>query len=93
MKSRNVRNDILITIAVLSLASVAFGQPAAAPLTVQGLDQTTVAGVRSRGMGGTGIASLTDATALFLNPAGLGQLSATEIHAGGLFGSTDRSQT
>jgi hypothetical protein len=87
-----IRKGIMIVAAFLSLASGALAQPSAAPLTVQGLSQFSFAGVRSRAMGGTGIASANDASALFSNPAALA-LSAMEIRAGGLFGATMSKQT
>ncbi|TSA15942.1 hypothetical protein D4R75_14155 [bacterium] len=86
------RIDVTIVAAILSFASV-FAQPAARPLDVQGLDQFSASGVRSRAMGGTGVASAVDASALFSNPAALAQLSSFEIRAGGLFGSTMSKQT
>jgi long-subunit fatty acid transport protein len=94
MKS-SVAKRIVFTIAaaVLCPASVVVAQPAAGPLNIQGLDQFSVSGVRSRAMGGTGVASAVDASALFSNPAALARLSSFEIRAGGLFNSTSRKQT
>jgi hypothetical protein len=85
--------DITIVAAFLGLASTVVAQPAARPLDIQGLDQFSVSGVRSRAMGGTGVASAVDASALFSNPAALARLSSLEIRAGGLFGSTISKQT
>ena len=94
MKSSLARRiDIKVVAALLSFASIVAAQPASGPLTIQGLDQFSTSGVRSRAMGGTGIASALDASALFSNPASLGQLSSLEIRAGGLFNSTSRKQT
>jgi opacity protein-like surface antigen len=87
------RIDITIVAAFLSLASTVVAQPAAGPLGVQGLDQFSITGIRSRAMGGTSVASANDASALFSNPAALAQLSSFEIRAGGLFGTTMRKQT
>jgi long-subunit fatty acid transport protein len=86
------RTVIIAVIALLSIAS-AIAQPAASPLNIQGLDQFSIAGVRSRAMGGTGVASANDASALFSNPAALARLTAIDIRAGGLFGSTFRKQS
>ncbi|MDP2883547.1 MAG: outer membrane protein transport protein [Ignavibacteria bacterium] len=86
------RTDVLIVAAFLSFAS-AFAQPAARPLDIQGLDQFSVSGVRSRAMGGTGVASAIDASALFSNPATLSQLSSFEVRAGGFFGTAMSKQT
>ena len=87
-----MRMGITIVAAFLSFASTLLAQPAAGPLNIQGLDQFSIAGVRSRAMGGTGVASANDASALFLNPATLAP-SVMEIRAGGLFGATMRQQT
>ena len=84
--------DILIVAAFLSVGSVALAQPAARPLDIQGLDQFSIAGIRSRAMGGTGVASANDASALFSNPASLNP-SLLELRAGGLLGATMRQQT
>jgi len=86
------RTDILIVAALLSLASTVVAQPSARPLDIQGLDQFSTTGVRSRGMGGTGIASANDASALFLNPATLAP-SVFEIRAGDVLGATMSQQT
>jgi long-subunit fatty acid transport protein len=86
------RRDVTIVAAFLSFASV-FAQPAAGPLTVQGLDQFMITGARSRAMGGTNIAVSNDASALFSNPAALSLLSSAEIRASGFFQSSAREQT
>ena len=88
-----IRIVLTIAAAVLCTASIVIAQPAAGPLTIQGLDQFSISGVRSRAMGGTGVASAIDASALFSNPAALAQLSSFEIRAGGLFNTTSRKQT
>ncbi|HCA81905.1 MAG TPA: hypothetical protein DEP53_19410 [Bacteroidetes bacterium] len=94
MKSSIARRiDIRVVAALLSFASIVAAQPASGPLNIQGLDQFSASGVRSRAMGGTGVASALDASALFSNPASLGQLTSFEIRAGGLFASTRRQQT
>lgn len=88
-----IRIGVLFSVVVLGCTSLTLAQPAAGPLTIQGLDQFVVAGIRSRAMGGTSIASVRDASALFSNPAGLSHLAAFEIRAGGLFGTASRSQS
>ena len=94
MKSRLSMKTVTATIVVLlGLTVHASAQPAAAPLNVQGLDQLSFSGVRSRAMGGTGVASALDATALFSNPAALASLTSLEIRLGGFFNSTSRTQT
>jgi len=94
MKSSLV-GRIRLSIVALSLCSVAasLAQPAAGPLTIQGLDQHLITGARSRAMGGTTAANANDALALFSNPAALSTLSAFEIRGGGLFGVVFRKQT
>lgn len=82
-----------IVAALLGFASIATAQPAAGPLTIQGLDQFSFTGVRSRAMGGTSAANALDASALFTNPAALSRLSSFEVRAGGLFVSSNREQT
>jgi hypothetical protein len=87
-----IKLDILIVAAFLSIGSVALAQPAARSLDIQGLDQFSIAGIRSRAMGGTGVASANDASALFSNPASLNP-SFLEVRAGGLLGATMNQQT
>jgi len=86
------RIDIQLAAALLSLASTLVAQPAARPLDIQGLDQFSITGVRSRAMGGTAVASANDISALFSNPAALAP-SGFEIRAGGLVEATRRQQT
>lgn len=94
MKSSLARRILFtIVVAVLGVTSIVVAQPASGPLNIQGLDQFSVSGVRSRAMGGTGVASAVDASALFSNPAALAQLSSFELRAGGLFNSTSRQQS
>jgi long-subunit fatty acid transport protein len=88
-----IRIGVFFSAAVLGCTSLMVAQPAAGPLSIQGLDQFVVAGIRSRAMGGTSIASVRDASALFSNPAALSHLAAFEIRAGGLFGAASRSQS
>jgi len=85
--------ELTIIAALLGCASVVSAQPAASPLAVQGLDQVSFTGVRSRAMGGTSAANAIDASALFTNPAALSRLSAFEVRAGGMFVSANREQT
>lgn len=94
MKSR-FRTGTLVgaVVVLLGIADSVTAQPAAAPLAVQGLDQFSFSGVRSRGMGGTGVASAVDASALFSNPAALANLTSLEIRLGGFASSTRREQT
>jgi hypothetical protein len=87
-----IRKGITIAAAFLGLASTVVAQPAAGPLNVQGLSQFSFVGVRSRAMGGTGIASANDAAALFSNPAALAP-SVPEFRVGGLLGTTASQQT
>jgi long-subunit fatty acid transport protein len=85
--------DVTIIAAFLGFASVMVAQPAAAPLDVQGLDQFSISGIRSRAMGGTGTANAMDASALFSNPAALSRLSSLEVRGGGIFVAANREQT
>ncbi|MCX6136403.1 MAG: hypothetical protein NTV54_02780 [Ignavibacteriales bacterium] len=85
--------DFVIVVGTLFCASIVLAQPAAGPLDIQGLDQFSVAGVRSRAMGGTAIANANDASALFSNPAALSRLNSFEIRMSGLLGNTARQQT
>jgi len=82
----------MLVVVVLGSSSIMNAQPAAGPLTVQGLDHVVITGARARAMGGTSIANIYDATALFANPAALSRLSALEIRVGGLFESSHRQQ-
>jgi len=85
--------SFVIAAAVLCCTSVTVAQIAAGPLTVQGLDHLSTAGVRSRAMGGTVGANGYDASALFSNPAALSRLKSAEVRLGGLFGNTSQEQT
>jgi long-subunit fatty acid transport protein len=87
---RNVRTVIMF--AALCGTTIVIAQPSSAPLTIQGLEQRTINGIRSRGMGGTSVAASNDASALYANPAALTRISAVEMRAGGLFGTTFREQ-
>ena len=72
----------LNVVAILALVpSSLFGQGAAVPLSLQGLDQRNSMDVRSRGMGGAIIASGTRASVLFANPAGLTNIQGFELRA------------
>ncbi len=94
MKSSLGKKICLTFVALmLSVASVMIAQPAASPLDVQGLDQNVITGARSRAMGGTGIASANDGSALFSNPAALSRLTSFEIRASGVFGKILREQS
>ena len=94
MTTRLPKNMIvMVSAGVLGIASSLVAQPAAGPLTIQGLDQFTIAGVRSRAMGGTNIAVCNDASSLFSNPAALSLLPSAEIRASGFFQSSSREQT
>lgn len=53
------------------------------PLTIQRMDNTVFAGVRSRGMGGTGLATGGNATVLFSNPALLAFVPQMDIRLSG----------
>ena len=83
---------IVLSVVVLGSSSIMNAQPAAGPLTVQGLDHVVITGARARAMGGTSIANVFDATALFANPAALSRLSALEIRVGGLFENSQQQQ-
>ncbi len=85
-----ISSAILFT--ALCGTTIVFAQPASGPLNIQGLEQRTINGIRSRGMGGTSAASANDASALFSNPAALARISAVEIRGSGLFRSTFRDQ-
>lgn len=63
--------------------SRAQAQGIAQPLTIQGLDQTYVAGVRARAMGGAVTARAGDEEALFWNPAGLAGVERLTVSASG----------
>jgi hypothetical protein len=84
---------ILIFAAAASLYSSLPAQGNGEPLGIQGLNQRILNDVRSRGMGGTIIASGNNASVLFANPAGLTQLEAMEVRIGGMALKTSRRQT
>jgi hypothetical protein len=83
----------MIVVAAFCCVSPLAAQIAAGPLDVQGLDQLSVVGGRSRAMGGTVGANGNDASALFSNPAALSRLGLFELRVGGIFESTARQQT
>ncbi|WP_412061771.1 hypothetical protein [Rubrivirga sp. IMCC45206] len=72
-----------LALTALALAPPAAAQDAAAPLTVQGLDQQAAVGARARAMGGVRASGLSTSAALFSNPAALHRLSEAEVRLGG----------
>lgn len=62
------------------------------PLGIYGLENTTVAGTRSRAMGWSSIANTNDASALFGNPAMLTRLEQYDIRIGGVSSASTYSQ-
>jgi opacity protein-like surface antigen len=94
MKPNRYLKSTVKTIAMsFAFASILVAQPASAPLDIQGLDQFTINGIRSRAMGGTSIANANDASALFSNPAALSRITSFEVRSSALFGNTKRQQT
>ncbi len=83
----------LNVVAILALVpSSLFGQGAAVPLSLQGLDQRNSMDVRSRGMGGAIIASGTRASVLFANPAGLTNIQGFEFRAAATHSAVSQEQ-
>ncbi len=78
--------------ALVLLPSFTHAQGAAEPLTLQGLDQRSLFDVRARGMGGTILASGSNASVLFANPAGLTRLNSFEVRIAGISVSTSQDQ-
>lgn len=70
-------------IIVILLSGSARAQDMADPLTFQGMEHYNPLNVRSRAMGGSGVAALGQVSALFSNPASLADLSGLEISVGG----------
>ena len=73
----------LALLASLALGPLAWAQDAAAPLTIQGLDQQEATGARARAMGGVRASGLSTSAALFSNPAALHRLTEGEVRLGG----------
>jgi long-subunit fatty acid transport protein len=91
--SRSNTHGVMLGVVLFGFSSIASAQPAAGPLDIQGLDRFVITGVRARAMGGVSIANVSDATALFVNPAALSQLTAMEIRAGGMYDNNSRQQS
>ncbi|MGB2866857.1 MAG: hypothetical protein WBD36_00275 [Bacteroidota bacterium] len=82
----------VLIMSVVILPNLA-AQPAGEPLTIQGLDQRTLPDVRARGMGGAILASGTNASVLFLNPAGLIAVGSMEFRLSASSMGVSQSQT
>jgi hypothetical protein len=72
----------LTAILVMS-SSLALAQGAGQPLTIQGLEQSSLYDVRAIGMGGAGLASGTNASLVFINPAGLAKIDGMDFRVAG----------
>jgi opacity protein-like surface antigen len=80
--SKTIR-AMLATITMLGTPALMLSQGAGAPLTLQGLDQSTLGDVRGRGMGGAVLASTQSANAVFTNPALLTRIDRLEVRMAG----------
>ena len=82
--------------ALLALGGLAVppaqAQDAAAPLTIQGLDQQRAEGARARSMGGVRASGLTTSASLFSNPAALARVDDAEVRLGGGYAQRNFSQ-
>lgn len=81
-----------VVAAGLSAAHHARAQGFGAPLTVQGLDRTTMQSAASRALGGTLLGMRDDVGVLFSNPASLAWLSSGRISLGGAHSSSRARQ-
>lgn len=93
MKSEVQRKIAIILLIEITVFSFLFSQGAADPLSIYGLEQKSIVDIRSRGMGGTNIASGSTSSILFVNPAGLSHLNSIELRIGGTNISTFQQQT
>ncbi|MEM6326644.1 MAG: hypothetical protein AAF791_05945 [Bacteroidota bacterium] len=82
----------LALVAAVAYIPPVTAQDAAAPLTIQGLDQQEAVGARARAMGGVRAAGLSTAAGLFSNPAALRKLTEAEARLGGGYNAQDYSQ-
>lgn len=87
------RTCVYIAAALSLFSSHSFAQGAAEPLLLHGFDQRALFDVRSRGMGGAMLAAGTNASILFVNPAGLTNVSAMELRVAFLTARTSQQQT
>lgn len=76
----------------LALVQGVLAQGYDAPLTIQGLDRTTLQSAAARGAGGTSIGLLDEIGVMFLNPAGLQSLQGIRVSLGGAQQYTDAQQ-
>jgi hypothetical protein len=85
---------VLSVVAALFLHSpLVLTQGAGQPLTIQGLEHNNLFDVRTRGMGGAGLASGRNATIVFTNPAGLATINALDIRVAGNVVTGSQQQT
>ncbi|MEX2116996.1 MAG: hypothetical protein WEB37_08910 [Bacteroidota bacterium] len=89
--------SIAIPVCLLTLSIAATGSLNAqgynGPLTIQGLEQTTMHSVSARATGGISLGITSDVGAMFQNPASLYQLSNPQISAGGFLQVRSQRQT
>ena len=78
-----LRLALAALLAPAAAVAPASAQDAAAPLTVQGLDQQAAPGARARAMGSVRASGLASSAALFTNPAALSALERAEARLGG----------
>lgn len=91
MNSRTLLFPLLLLL--LGFAGKITAQGVSDPLTIQGLDNARVMDARSQGMGGTAVASGTNASAVFSNPAAISLLADPEFRIGGYITSLHQEQT
>lgn len=88
-----MKRSCYFIIASLCIQTSSFGQGAAESLLLQGFDQRTLYDVRSLGMGGAVLAAGTNASVLFINPAGLASVEGVEFRASAINIATSQRQT
>jgi opacity protein-like surface antigen len=84
---------LLLTLAMLGTSASMLAQGAGVPLTLQGLNQSTLGDVRGRGMGGAVLAATRSANAVFTNPALLTRIERLEVRIAGTGVATSQRQS
>jgi opacity protein-like surface antigen len=84
MKNRTTYWRKSIIVFTIAVAQQALSQGYDTPLTIQGIDHSTLPSATSRSLGGTTLISRNDITLMFTNPASLSSVSEVQVSLGGL---------
>lgn len=83
MKTLKIRHFVICAVLVWS-SNDSYAQGGASPLTIQGLQNTSLVSAASRALGGMTLSIKNDASLMFVNPVTLQTLEGIQISIGGL---------